>query len=100
MRPDGDVWQTMEAVVEQRGRRSSRGTNVKGHAKEEDVRSGAVSLADKQGNDVADSMVQRGAMTYGERRRAFCQLHDTRRDEYANLVCWPSSKTPGSGVTT
>ena len=86
MRPDGDAWQAMEAVVEQRGRHSSRGTKVKRHATEEDVRSGAVALADKQGNDIADRMVHRGSMTSGERKRALCQLHDTRRDEYSNQV--------------
>ncbi len=55
-----------------RGADTPHDTKVKGHAREEDVRSGAVSIADKQGNDVADSMVHRGAMTYGERRRALC----------------------------
>ena len=68
MRPDGDVWQAFEGMVEQRGRHASCGTKVKGHATDEEVRRGNVSAADKRGNDAADKMVLRGGMTYGECR--------------------------------
>ena len=65
MRPDGDVWAILEGIVDARGRGATTCSKVKGHATDEDVRLGRVSIVDKTGNDIADRMVHRGYATYG-----------------------------------
>ena len=84
--PDGDVWAILESLLLQRGMHTSKGTKVKGRAKDADVRNGAVRAQDKRGNDTADMQVHRGMLTDGERRRALSALHDRRRESYAQLV--------------
>ena len=86
MRPDGDVWAILECIVDARGRGATKCSKDKGHATDEDVRLGRVSVVDKAGNDIADRMVHKGYATYGERRRALCQFHEQRRTEYAAFI--------------
>ena len=86
MQPDGDMWAILDEIVNVRGKHATKGTKVKGHATDEDVRKGLTTPSDKQGNDSADKMVHRGYDSYGLRRRALCALHDERWDHYATLV--------------
>ena len=86
MQQDGDMWAFLDGMVTARGKHASRGSKVKGHATDEDVRKGLITLSEKQGNDSADSMVHKGYDSYGPRRRGLCQLHDDRWNQYANLV--------------
>ncbi|MFM7985043.1 MAG: hypothetical protein ACKPKO_37560, partial [Candidatus Fonsibacter sp.] len=58
---------------------------MKGHSTDVDVQQGATTAANNRGNDTADSMVHLGALTYGERRKALCQLHDARHAEILKL---------------
>ena len=60
MQPDGDMWAILDDIVTVRGKHATRGTKVKGHATDEDVRKGLTTPSDKQGNDSADKMVHRG----------------------------------------
>ena len=86
MQPDGDMWAILDDIVSARGKHATRGTKVKGHATDEDVRKGLATHSDKQGNDSADKMVHRGYDSYGLRRRALCVLHDERWNHYATMV--------------
>ena len=40
MQPDGDMWAILDDIVSVRGKHATRGTKVKGHATDEDVRKG------------------------------------------------------------
>ena len=60
MRPDGDVWAILECIVDARGQGATKCSKDKGHATDEDVRLGRVSVVDKAGNDIADRMVHKG----------------------------------------
>ena len=86
MQQDGDMWAILDDMVTARGKHASRGSKVKGHATDEDVRKGLTTLRGKQGNDSADRMVHKGYDSYGLRRRALCQLHDDRWNQYATSV--------------
>ena len=86
MQPDGDMWAILDEIINVRGKHATKGTKIKGHATDEDVRKGLTTPSDKQGNDSADKMVHRGYDSYGLRRRALCALHDERWDHYATLV--------------
>ena len=60
MQHDGDMWAILENIVTARGKHATKGTKVKGHATDEEVRRGLATLRDKQGNGTADRMVHKG----------------------------------------
>ena len=58
---NGDLWEALDGLLRGRDQGSVAFVKVKGHAKWSDVHSGAVSFADKRGNDAADVLARRGA---------------------------------------
>ena len=56
-----DLWQRLATLLEARPAGSVKVTKVKGHATEDDVRTGVVTGQDKFGNDSADALAVAGA---------------------------------------
>ena len=54
LRPDGDLWAAAARLIRNKGPESIRVVWTKGHATEEDVKSGKSCAAHKKGNEVAD----------------------------------------------
>ena len=58
---NGDLWESIEDAVEEKGPRSVKVTKVKGHATSEMVEEGKVTKQDKEGNDISDTAAEWGA---------------------------------------
>ena len=58
---NGDLWESIEDAVEEKGPNSVKVTKVKGHATNEMVAEGTVRKQDKEGNDISDTAADRGA---------------------------------------
>ena len=82
---DGDVWSAVATALQEKGPQSVMVRWSKGHATEEDVRSGRVSAEDRLGNSYADRFAEL-AHRLGERLPAVASKHAAVRWEGAAAV--------------
>ena len=73
--PNADLWRQLSDILAQRQGMTFKVTKVKGHATMEDVEGGAVSGADKFGNDSADSLAVAGAARNHPQNKQGLQQH-------------------------
>ena len=59
-----DLWQEVDALLEQKGMDNFMISKVKGHASWKDVRNGTATREDKLGNDAADRLAREGAASH------------------------------------
>ena len=60
LQANGDLWQVFEYMVKHRGHASIRGKWTKGHAKAQHIAEGKSSITDREGNDKADELADKG----------------------------------------
>ena len=60
LHPNGDLWALVEQHIRARGPHSIQGHKLKAHTSPEDVAKGVISLEDRAGNGLADSLASKG----------------------------------------
>ena len=60
LQANGDLWQVFEYMVQQRGHSSIKGKWTKGHAKPQHIADGSSTIADREGNEKADGLADKG----------------------------------------
>ena len=66
MQRDGDVWQAIWRAIIAKGPHAIKVSKVKGHATEQHVRDGTATAETKEGNDIADKLVEEGTTLHGK----------------------------------
>ena len=56
LQPNGDIWATIENILDERGQGTTKVTKLKGHATQEHVDKKIISAEDKEGNELADRL--------------------------------------------
>ena len=83
---NGDLWQSIEESVEEKGPRSVKVTKVKGHATSEMVAEGKVKGEDKEGNDISDLAANKGAEETEVIAAAVGFVYARRHKQYKHLM--------------
>ncbi len=83
---DGDLWKLFHRFTIERGWESVKLTKVKGHAKEDQVRSGQILLKDKEGNDKADEAAKDAISHHGEGIVKAANWYTGRHILYTRLI--------------
>ena len=83
---NGDLWQSIEEAVEEKGPKSVKVTKVKGHATSEMVVEGLVKEKDKEGNDMSDLAANKGAEETEVIAAAVGFVYARRHKQYKHLM--------------
>ena len=83
---DGDLWELLHKMIQQKGWKSVKITKVKGHATEDNVEDGKVDINDKKGNDKADDYATKGLNGHADDFLKVSRLLTRRQTSYVAFV--------------
>ena len=83
---DGDLWELLHKMVQQKGWKSVKITKVKGHATDANVEDGKVDINDKKGNDKADDYATKGLNGHADDFLKVSRLLTKRQISYVAFV--------------
>ena len=86
LQPNGDIWCTIEQIIDERGEGTTKVTKLNGHATQQHIDDKVITAENKAGNEIADRLANDANEGFPKHVRELANLYVHRTNQYREPV--------------